>query len=348
MTARRDTAFRKTAFCRAAAILAALICAIGGIAGADTKKETTGLQAAAAPRAGDTEIRILWLEEAHDYLRVNVFSGEEELMEKAVLEDDVLVLFLLRSLEEGETVTVFLSEAKGEAPRTLELIVEAAYNHALAAMEARLPAMTAAWQEIFQPLLTEGRFFLPLNWTDLPFHFFPDEAPNLKVLEGADGISASLDGALPPGWRVAVGLGIPVEMTDCIYDEAEQCWKASGLFEAVYLIREGIPDGYSIEIAYRKSTGYLADYPVLLFSRESETGTESFADYGWGTVRDFQGSMFALVLNDESYYAEYGMDHCLSQYYDLRYGLTFSPADELLEGELPEGYVCRVVHSLEK
>ncbi len=296
-------------------------------------------------RAGDTELRFRWPGDPPDTLQANVFSGGEALMDQAFLEDGLLVLHLLRPVRAGETLRVVLAEG-GRTLQDLSLTAQEALNGSLAAMEARLVRMAAVWEEDYLPSLLGGAFYIPPFWTDLPFTLYPDEAPAITVTEEADAVRIRLEGALPDGWQFFLGTGYPVDMAPCTFRPEDGCWTGSGSFDGVYLVREGVPDGFRLSVAYSRQTGFAAEYPVLEYADESGPETVAFACYGWGTIRNFLGSMYVLVRGEQSYYAEYGLNHYLTGYTDGVTGCLYGICEELLEGEEPEGFVNPVVHLL--
>ena len=298
-------------------------------------------------REGDAEICFVLEGEYPDGLEANVFSGEESLLDKAVLKNDRLSLLLLRPVAEGEALRMIVA-GNGKTLLDTEMIAEEAENTRLAALEARIPPMLQAWQEAHLPVLMEGAFYLPLNWTDLPFVLYPDEAPELTVSEEPEETRIRLQGALPTGWNVYLSSGVPEELSLCAYDEKEACWVGSGAFDAVKLIRDGRPDNVRIDVSYRRENGYLAEYPTLEYNQTTDGQLAAFTCYGWGTARDFQGSMYGLVLNDQSFYAEYGLNHLIKWYWDGVSGCVYDEYGKLLEGEEAEGFVNPVILKLER
>ena len=153
---------------------------------------------------------------------------------------------------------------------------------------------------------------------------------------------------MPDGWRIEIGAGEPVETIPCGYDAEAGCWIGSGSFETVYLVRDGQKDGFEIRIPYSRQNAYLAEYPIVQYVHQTDTETHAFACHGWGTPRNYQGSIYGVVFDDRSFYAEYGLDHHLSCYYDGVTGCAYEVGGRLLEGEEPEGYVNPVIHEIKK
>ncbi len=326
-------------------VICLLLIWCGSCAGAETVlPEAMDITPSKAPEAGDTVIGLRWPWDT-ETIQVNVFSGGTSIMDSATLEDGTLTLRLLRALEDGEVLQVVTAADDG-AEQTLTLTVLPGVNKALAALETRLAEMGAVWQDNFLPVLLKGAFYIPCVWTDLPFTLYPDEAPALSVEEADNQVRITLEGRLPATWRVCLAQGIPVEKWDCTWSDAAQCWIGEGPFEAVCLIREDNGDGFMLDLSYLKDTGYMAEYPVLEYARKDETSEVVFNCYGWGTVRNYLGSMYAVGLNDMFWYAEYGLEHQLVSYFDLTNGLTYDAKDQLIEGTEPEGYVHPVIHTL--
>lgn len=326
------------------AVLAVGCCAIC-LAGAE--QVSSEIRTERTVRENDREILIRWPGEVPETLQANVFSAGESIMEQAVLENGILILRLQRPVREGELVQAVIA-GNGNVSAELEITAQQALNASLDAIDARILRMTEAWQEEYLPSLRKGFFYLPSFWTDLPFTFYPDEAPKIGVTEDAGGVRIHLDGALPDGWQIDLGIGMPVEKTPCHYDSQNGCWVGSGTFDAVYLTRDKTDDNWEIVIAYNGQNGYAAEYPVLSYVDESDAETAAFACYGWGTARNYQGSMYALVYNEQSYYAEYGLDHYLKNYTDGATGCVYEIYGKLMEGEEPEGFVNPVIHTLER
>ena len=309
---------------------------------AEEQAET--MTAARTPRAGDTEILLNWPEETAN-LQANVFAGETELFDSATLAEGVLTLRLNRALEKGETVQIYVAEGEGE-PESAELTVLAALNAQAAALEEKLVELSAVWQDTVHPLLAEGKVYLPLNWKEIPFVIDPEEAPEITVTEEDGQVTIQMEGLLPDGWKVAMGAGLPVQMTDCAYDAEAECWQGSGTFDSIYLTRE-MEGGDKLNIEYAKANAFKASYPEWSHQVVTEEATEAGACYGWGTAEAFQGGMYALVMNDLGYYATYAADSSLDNYMDAMTGRTYDATDKLMDGEEPEGFVNPVVHEVE-
>ena len=103
-------------------------------------------------RIGDSEILFRWEADVPEQLKANVFSGEDALMETAVLENGQLSLHLFRPIRKEETVRIIITDEKGLLT-DMSLTAEEAVNIRLASMEDRIPEMAGAWEEVFLPSL---------------------------------------------------------------------------------------------------------------------------------------------------------------------------------------------------
>lgn len=295
------------------------------------------------PQEGDQLLLFRMERETPGEMQAAVFSGEEELMSSAVLEEDLLILRLSRRLKSKEIVSITLT-VDGGSVQTHEVIVETPWNRKLEALEAKIPWMVETWDQQFASALREGMVYLPSLWVELPFVTYPDEAPEIHVTENGKETEISLAGRLPEGWHVCLAEGIPVETRECTWNELKRCWTGSGTFESVSIIRTGRKDNVTITINYSRDNDYRAEYPVLEYTRENGADVEAFNCYGWGTAREYLGSMYAVVGNGMQYYAEYNQDHSLRCYYDLANGTEYDADDNLTSGAEPEGFINPVVH----
>lgn len=321
-------------------VLLVLAC---GITGSVAESGGEVLKLMRIPQEGDQMILFRMDRGTPGEMQAAVLSGASSLMTSAVLNEDLLILRLSRPLTAEERLEITLEVDKGPV-QTHEVIVESQRNRKLEALEAKIPWMVETWDQQFASALREGTVYLPKLWIELPFVMYPDEAPEIHVTENGQETDISLPGGLPEGWHVCLAEGIPVETRECTWNELKRCWTGSGTFESVSIIRTGRKDNVTITINYSRDNDYLAEYPVLEYTRENGADVEAFNCYGWGTAREYLGSMYAVIGNEMQYYAEYNQDHSLRCYYDLTNGTEYDAEDNLTSGTEPEGFINPVVH----
>ena len=295
------------------------------------------------PQGGDEMILLQMDAEETEKMQSAVMSGKEDVLSSAVLDEDLLILWLSRPLKSGEDIHVTVS-VNERFQKTLELTVKSALNPKLERMEEKIRGIVENWKKQVFSELQDDIVYLPTTWKAIPIALYPDEAPEICVNESDEDTEITLSGRLPEGWKVCLAKGLPVELKECTWDEQKECWTGSGEFESVYITREGIEDHVSIEIVYSKDMEYLPQYPVLLYKAENGSEVEALVCYGWGTAREYNGGMYTVVGNGKVYYAEYNPDHTLRCYYDQVNGTEYDARDHLTAGTEPENYVNPVVH----
>ncbi len=293
----------------------------------------------------DLEIRLQLTASLSD-LKANVFAGEEAIASSAQSEGDLLVISLLRPAVAGEALRILLNgtDENGAAQQTeLTVTVSPLFGTKLSQLTARAAEMASAWHDVWAPKLADGKVPLPHFGKELPFLTWPDEAPELAVQEEAGTLWFSLSEPVSGEWVLCTGKDMPIVYTDCLYDAERDAWQAAGDFDSVWLMLPETPEHCSIAIQYSPEQEYLAQYPVVEWT-DAATDT-AFNCYGWGTARAFEGGMFAMMLGEGlMFFAEYDRDHMLTGYTDAIHDLAWNAEDELISGELPEGFQNPVVH----
>lgn len=294
--------------------------------------------------AGAQEIR-LNLAEGLIAQKVNVFSGEMSIADSAFSGEREVTVVLSRGLIPGEELTI-LAEAEGDDPGQelrMEVRVPNPFTDRLSMLRNRANETWTLWKEEWVPLsMTEGKVYLPEHMRYFPFLIFPDEAPEIFVRESEGTVRVYLSDADCAGWRVCLGGGVPVEYTDCVWDETGKAWTGSGDYDAVYLISDMTENAPSISICYQKENGFRASYPVLEWMGEMDGSLLAMNCYGWGTARSFDGGMYCFVMNEHTWYAEYAADRTLVSWWN-EFDSIYDAEGNLLSGQEPEGYVNPVV-----
>ena len=298
-------------------------------------------------RAGMEKIAFLFLQDAPEGLRMNVFAGEESIVSAVeIVGPDTVEVTLTRPLKEGESVRVFADVlADGESQRASEkvLTAESLFGPKLPRLRARADAMWPVWQEQWLPAYLEGEVWLRANFRNLPFATFPDEAPEIAVEENDGAARIRFSEPLPEGWSVSTAIGMPVELTPCQREEETGAFTASAGFDSVYLVSEQAAERIGITIVYQRADGFLASYPIVEWIQPDAEDPLAFNCYGFGTVRGFGGGMYAVMGNGAAWYADYDNSAALVSYMDLMTERTWDAGQQLVGGEAPEGFVPPVV-----
>ena len=343
------------AFRRLAVLLTALLlCLSAGTSAfsesaavdAASSESAAWLAAEAPVREGDRTV-VLRADAGIADLRINVFAGEEELAVGAEREGELLTVTLGRALRAGESLTVAAEgtdESRQAVSCRLDLIVSGLFQSRLTDLRKRVDSLWPLWWDEWRAWLTEGKVYIPLFLSNVPFLTWPDEAPAMAVAEEDGRMLIRLSEDIPEDWRICVGSGIPVEYAPCAWDDTAGAWVAETEFESVYLISDYTDSRFGLSVSYPADSGFLPSYPVLDWNLEAENEVWGFACYGWGNARSFEGGMVAQVSSDAQWYAEYNSNGFLTSYYAIHLGCQFDTHDQLIEGTLPEGYVSPVVH----
>ena len=183
-----------------------------------------------------------------------------------------------------------------------------------------------------------------MEWSDLPFITWAGLAPELEVVQGDQGTVIRLYEALPEGWVIRTGSGLPIVYTDCIWDDAAGGWIPQAPFDLVCLSRDPGTDRLSVSISYEAANQYLASSPIVEWGSADESHPFGFNCYAWGTILSFDGGMYAYVNDPWYIYAEYDSQGNLAYWMDAMTDCLYDAEDQLISGEEPEGYVIPVVH----
>ena len=333
-------------YLRLAGALLLLVCLL---CGAPVRAETAGepwLTLAAPVREGDRLLQ-LQLSQPVMNLRLNVFSQQESLADTAEHIDDTLTITLQRALRAEEILLIVAegSDAQGqEVSCRLEASVESLFQRKLDSLRSRVDNMWPLWQDLLRNQADTGTVYLPRLWKDVPFHTWPDEAPELIVAGEENRTLLRFSESVPADWRVCTGADLPIVYTDCEWDEAAGAWVAQAAFESVFLISDMTEERVGISIEYPAANQYLASYPVLDWEGTCGDQVAGFNCYGWGNARSFEGGMTCQVLGESQWYAEYTANGLLSAYYALHLDCQYDAEDRLVAGTPPEGYVPPVIH----
>ena len=264
-------------------------------------------------------------------LRVNIFADEEALAESAVRNEagDVVVT-LSRALRTGERIKV---RTEAETEVWAEFTVGDRFGPRLPRLRDRIDGMFAQWKDVWLPAFLEGRVYLRVRFDELPCVAYPDEAPEMTVEETVDGARIWLSEPVSDGWRVQAASGLPVELTPCEWDDLWGCYTCEGGFDSVYLTLDQREEGPSVTVVYERGKGFLASWPVVEWIEGDEDDALAFNVYGFGTSREFNGGMYAIVGPESAWYAEYDIEHALSGYVDLMSERAYDRDGNLISGE---------------
>ncbi len=268
-------------------------------------------------------------------LRVNAFSGGEQLGGSAQISDDGLVVILLkRSLALGEEVLVAAdTQTDGTSIREARAVftVLGRFGSHLKRLRARVDSFWPLWRDIWLPAYLDGTLYFRLRFEDLPFVTFPDEVPEIDVTEKDGAARVYLAEPLPEGWQISFAAGMPVTLTDAVPDG--DAWTGAAGFDSVYLVSPQAADRMSITIVYQRSDAFLPSWPIVEWVEPEAEEPCAFNCYGFGTTRSFGGGMYAIVGGGEAWYAEYGNDGSLADYFDLVSECMYDKEQNLISGD---------------
>ena len=305
--------------------------------GAAFAEDGASIQMIPQPGAGDREIVLAASDLTDRAESANVFAGDEPIAASVErLEDGALRLLLTRPLVEGEEITVVLGPDGEQVTRTFA--VQPVHAAKLSALRARVDGMTpvlAEWIEAFR----ENRVIIPLLFEGLPFVTYPDEAPEITVREEDGRAAVYVSEALPDGWSLHLYEGVPAEERPCTWDGALGCYVTDASFDSVSLTSEGDAARFGITVSYERGTGFLPGYPIVEWYEADVNDPIACNCYGYGTPRGFNGGMWAIVGPSAAFYAEYGADRVLTDYWNLFTECCYDNQKTLLSGEEPADYV---------
>ena len=292
---------------------------------------------------GDSSLRVTLPSLLQD-VSVNLFSGEESLLDSVEQEDSDLRLTLTRPLRASENLLLLLSgtDAEKQAVETsMTCSVASLFEGKLSALTRRATEFRSSWVDTWLPLVQQEKIDIPFVWRNLPFALWPDEAPEIRVLSSGASSVIYLSEPVPEDWRICTGKDIPVVYSPCDYDAALGAWVTQEPFESVFLIHDMTADSASLTIEYKSADSFRASYPVVEYVREQDGTASGFNSYGWGTSRSFDGGMFAIVAGETIVYAEYGPDQggSLVNYFLPVIDCSFDPEGNLLSGAIPEDFI---------
>ncbi len=303
------------------------------------------LQLTQIPTVGDTEIHIM-LAEGYTAQEVNVFIQEESIAASAEMNGQQMDVVLSRPLKSGEQILILVNAVDAQSESCslqLESNVRDAFSSRLLAMRERADEVWPIWRDYWYPLFAEGQVYLPPTLTEIPFFFWPDEAPNLTVTEQDGKICIRLSDREVGDWKVCLGLGTPVVYSACEWSEELNAWVGEGEYDRVCLLSDATPERFGMEITYHAEQDFLPSYPVIEWEGEIDGTAIGMNCYGWGTPRSFDGGMYAIGTADGAWYAEYGADKTMLYYKDAAIDCSFDQSGKLLSGDLPEGYQDPVI-----
>lgn len=289
---------------------------------------------------GTSEIILRLSEDIPQGFRVNAFVEENEIVTSVSIGMDSLIrLYLLRPLKAGEQVQINADvQVKEIAVRktVMSFYVGNRFSSHLRNLRSRVDVMWPVFQENWAKAYLQGELYLRYRFDWLPFVTFPDEAPEILVEEFDGRAKVFVSEVLGEEWSLYLASGIPVELTETVWDDALGAYTGKSGFDSVYLVSNQSVDRMSITIVYQRSDQFLASYPIVEWIEPNVEDPLAFNCYGFGTTRSFGGGMYAIVGNGAAWYAEYNEQGLLDNFADLVGECSYDIHQNLISGKEKE------------